>query len=259
MPTASHHDRIKSQTLSKVAGPRLGCSDEDQLPPDSSTTAIKTPLAHSCEPCRISKTKCSGERPSCQHCVAFHSICVYEDDSRHWAKKQVPTEELLPELRSVIDSSMRKLGVKGQKSTSSLKDLEGEIGHKIESRETFSSEICENKMSKKGQTEHNQHPIIRESPTEKQEERVTQGWEEDSGHLENLETPSLTLSRFRVQVSTGEEYSFTNSMKLWVQRVTRESWDWWPLCGTFRPLLQDEIRIQWSCVGTVLDRLILAC
>ncbi len=59
------------------------------------------------------------------------------------------------------------------------------------------------------------------------------------------------LSRLRFQVSNGEEHSIANSIKLWVQRLTGESWDWWPLRQSFRPLVQDESRVQWYCVSQV--------
>ena len=74
-------------------------------------------------------------------------------------------------------------------------------------------------------------------------------WGVGPGHLEVSETLAPDLSRFCMRVLGGEEYNFFNSVKLWVQCLTRESWDWWPLRQSFRPLLQDEIRIQWYCVS----------
>ena len=62
-------------------------------------------------------------------------------------------------------------------------------------------------------------------------------------------TFSLDSGRFDVQKSDGKEYNFANSMKLYVENLTGERWDWWPLCPSFRQLRQDEIRIQWYCVS----------
>ena len=49
--------------------------------------------------------------------------------------------------------------------------------------------------------------------------------------------------------SNGEEYGLLNSIKIWVQSLTRESWDWWPLHPSFRQLRDDEVRIKRYCVS----------
>lgn len=52
-----------------------------------------------------------------------------------------------------------------------------------------------------------------------------------------------------VHTSNGEEYGLVNSIKIWVQSLTRESWDWWPLHPSFRRLREDEVRIKRYCVS----------
>ena len=63
---------------------------------------------------------------------------------------------------------------------------------------------------------------------------------------ENL---SIDRTRLLMHVSDGEEYGLVNSIKIWVQSLTRASWDWWPLHPSFRQLREDEVRIKWYCVS----------
>ena len=55
----------------------------------------KNRVAHACEPCRQRKTKCSGERPACQHCEDFKLHCVYADGKRDRTIKRVLVEKLV--------------------------------------------------------------------------------------------------------------------------------------------------------------------
>ena len=47
----------------------------------------------------------------------------------------------------------------------------------------------------------------------------------------------------------GEEYTISNFIKRYVEDLTGESWDWWPLQPSFRPLRADEVRVKWCCVS----------
>ncbi len=89
LPTAapSHQDKAQSQNPSKVAIPRLRPNSEDQSLYKGSAATDKNRVAHACEPCRQRKTKCSGERPLCQHCEDFKLPCVYADGKRDRTKK----------------------------------------------------------------------------------------------------------------------------------------------------------------------------
>ena len=53
---------------------------------------------------------------------------------------------------------------------------------------------------------------------------------------------------YDVRVMKGEVYGLANRMKLHVENMTQESWDWWPLRPIYRSLKPDETRIQWRCV-----------
>lgn len=106
MAAPSHQGSAQSQNPPKVAIPRLRRNSEDQSFSKGSVSADKNRVSHACEPCRQRKTKCSGERPICQHCEDFKLPCVYADGKRDRTKKQLGSlagrveeyEQLLGEL-----------------------------------------------------------------------------------------------------------------------------------------------------------------
>ena len=67
-------------------------------------------------------------------------------------------------------------------------------------------------------------------------------------HPESPENLYIDWARL-VHTSNGEEYGLANSIKIWIQSLTRESWDWWPLHPSFRQLREDEVRIKRYCVS----------
>jgi len=75
------------QPTPKVAIPRLRRNSEDKSVSKVSAAGDKNRVAHACEPCRHRKTKCSGERPVCQHCEDFKLECVYADGKRDKTRK----------------------------------------------------------------------------------------------------------------------------------------------------------------------------
>lgn len=82
---SSPNDRPPAK-MAKVAIPRLPHKgDAGAL--DGSRSGGRHRVMHACEPCRARKTKCSGETPSCKHCLDFKVLCVYADGKRDRAKK----------------------------------------------------------------------------------------------------------------------------------------------------------------------------
>ncbi|KAK9462110.1 fungal-specific transcription factor domain-containing protein [Lipomyces oligophaga] len=73
-------------------------------------------IAHACEPCRIRKTKCSGERPTCSHCQAFGIGCYYAHNKRDRIKEELQTlrdkvrryDAALRDLAPVLDDQAKK-------------------------------------------------------------------------------------------------------------------------------------------------------
>lgn len=56
-------------------------------------------IGHACEPCRQRKTRCPGERPTCQNCKNLNVTCVYAEGKKVLEKKQ----EHIPSLKRCAD------------------------------------------------------------------------------------------------------------------------------------------------------------
>ena len=76
-----------SSSTSKVAIPRLPKAELQENSSQSAASGLKHRVNHACEPCRVRKTKCSGERPTCRHCEDFGLGCFYEDGKRDKRKR----------------------------------------------------------------------------------------------------------------------------------------------------------------------------
>lgn len=74
-----------STKAAKVAIPRLKRTADTQE--GLSKPGGRHRVTHACEPCRHRKTKCSGERPMCRHCLDFKIQCYYADGKRDRVKK----------------------------------------------------------------------------------------------------------------------------------------------------------------------------
>ncbi|CAD6590990.1 MAG: hypothetical protein ASARMPREDX12_004879 [Alectoria sarmentosa] len=102
-------------------------------------------------------------------------------------------------------------------------------------------------LPKESQTEENRSMVSLNSSFERQKEQTSQMGKVDQGQLEFPENFCVDPSQFRMHVSNGKEYSLINSIKLYVEYLTGEVWDWWPLHPSLRQLLEDEIRVLWHC------------
>lgn len=85
------------QKPGKIAIPRLK-RPVDQSGDDGGRAGGKHRVTHACEPCRHRKTKCSGERPACRHCVDFKITCYYADGKRDRVKKYALELDLGPRI-----------------------------------------------------------------------------------------------------------------------------------------------------------------
>jgi hypothetical protein len=66
-------DALHPLKLDKIAIPRS--SNFELLP-------SKRRVSRACDPCREQKTKCTGQRPSCQRCRQCDITCIYSDKKR---------------------------------------------------------------------------------------------------------------------------------------------------------------------------------
>ena len=72
----------KPQNAPKMPIPRLRKNNKDRASKRASLASDKNRVVHACEPCRDRKIKCSGVRPSCQHCIERKRFCEYADGKR---------------------------------------------------------------------------------------------------------------------------------------------------------------------------------
>jgi hypothetical protein len=79
--------------INKVAIPRLQkVTDTIKSPVSLRFTEGKHRVNHACQSCRSRKTKCTGDRPRCKHCMDFDLPCTYQDGKRDKAKKYTQLE-----------------------------------------------------------------------------------------------------------------------------------------------------------------------
>ncbi|KAK7207261.1 fungal-specific transcription factor domain-containing protein [Myxozyma melibiosi] len=83
----------------------------------SPQTASRGPrISHACEPCRIRKTKCSGDKPVCSHCQSFGIGCYYANNKRDRTKEELQNlrgkvtkyESILKKLQRTLPRSSRE-------------------------------------------------------------------------------------------------------------------------------------------------------
>ncbi|KAL8740318.1 MAG: hypothetical protein Q9190_006963, partial [Brigantiaea leucoxantha] len=59
----------------------------------------------------------------------------------------------------------------------------------------------------------------------------------------------MSIPSERVWFSSMEDTSIANRIKLFIEQITEDDWNWWPLRPKVRVLKEDQIRLHWSCVG----------
>lgn len=52
-----------------------------------------------------------------------------------------------------------------------------------------------------------------------------------------------------ISISREHRGGHVNALKIRVEDLTREKWNWWPLSPAWRPTGKDEMRIRWTCVS----------
>lgn len=222
-----------------------------------------------CERCKSRKTRCNRERPFCGSCRRANVVaCVYAGGTEDFRLKPVDfdTAMMLSKESSVTPTSSDQDSVqfhnlspfKGsdRMDKHDAADACERCGHRRikcdgqhpESPENLSQEPHE-KIDISYGAYGERNTISRDGQAKKEDEPTLQTWEASPENLKSQKSLSLDLSHFCVRVLNGREYSLANSMKLWVQFLTGESWDWWPLRPCFQQLLDDEVRIHWYCVS----------
>ena len=211
--------------------------------------ADKNQVADGCERCGQWKTKRIGGRAFCQYCdeennqaltrniLEARSTEIFNKREMAWEGHREPTQSNIPWVSGV-----------GKQDGSTPQTWKVDPGY-LGSPEAVGvinpdekSEVFFETHSKRNQStlsEDSQLPQSEPTPQTPQVHRR---------HPESPENLYIDLAR-SVLTSNGEEYGLVNSIKIWVQSLTRESWDWWPLHPSFRQLREDEVRIKRYCVS----------
>ena len=70
--------------------------------------------------------------------------------------------------------------------------------------------------------------------------------------LHSLITSILSIPNEDIWISSVQDHSTINKMKIFIEQITREDWNWWPLRPKMRVLEDDETRVHWICVSISL-------
>ena len=231
MAVSPQQDRVQLEDASGLQN--LGAADNNQF-------------ADGCERCGQWKTKRIGGRAFCRH--------FDEADS------QAPTRNIL-EARSMEILNKREMAWEGHRepTQSNIRGVGKQDGStpqtwKVDPGGSGSPEAVgvinpdeKSEVFFETRSKRNQSTLSEDSQLT-QSEPTPQTPQVHRKHLESPENLYIGLAR-SVHTSNGEEYGLVNSIKIWVQSLTRESWDWWPLHPSFRQLREDEVRIKRYCVS----------
>jgi hypothetical protein len=59
----------------------------------------------------------------------------------------------------------------------------------------------------------------------------------------------MSLPRHCIWFSEDEDRSISNRIKIFIEGVTEENWNWWPLRPKMKVLQKEQTRVQWICVS----------
>ena len=196
------------------------------------------------------KPKRIGERPFCQHYDEEYSQTqtrnilearykeIFPKREMAWEGQREPTQSNIPWVSRVgKQDGFTPRTWKVDPGYLGLPEAVG-VTTPLEKSEVFSET-----RSKRDQSTISESSRLTQGEPSPQTPQVHQRLPESP---ENL---SMDWARLLIHVSDGEEYGLVNSSKIWVQSLTRKSWDWWPLHPSFRQLREDEVRIKRYCVS----------
>jgi hypothetical protein len=53
----------------------------------------------------------------------------------------------------------------------------------------------------------------------------------------------------RIRISYQDNSGFSNRIKIIIEDLTKETWEWWPLKPRMRPLPPGQAHLHWDCVS----------
>ena len=240
-------------------------SDHMAVPPKQDSVQLEDPsgiqeldaadndqVAAGCDRCGHWKSKRIRERPFCQHYDEENSQALTRKtlEARYREKLKIKKRETAWRgYREPTQSNIPWVSRVGKQDGATPQTWKMDPGY-LRSPEALGvtnplkkSEVFSETGSKRNQITISENSRLTQSESSSQTPQVHQRLPEPP------ENPSIDWARLLIHVSDGEEYGLVNSIKIWVQTLTRESWDWWPLHPSFRQLREDEVRIKQYCVS----------
>ena len=67
--------------------------------------------------------------------------------------------------------------------------------------------------------------------------------------LRSLARVIMSVPTDRIKFVESDDLSISNKMKIFVESITEENWNWWPLRAKMKRLQKDQTRLLWQCVS----------
>ena len=72
--------------------------------------------------------------------------------------------------------------------------------------------------------------------------------------LRSLTRVIISVPIDRIQFEESDDLSFSNKIKIFVESITEDDWNWWPLRPKMKILKKDQTRLLWQCVSDMSRR-----
>ena len=67
--------------------------------------------------------------------------------------------------------------------------------------------------------------------------------------LRSLARVIMSVPADRIRFVESDDLSLPNKMKIFVESITEDNWNWWPLRAKMKRLQKDQTRLLWQCVS----------
>ena len=67
--------------------------------------------------------------------------------------------------------------------------------------------------------------------------------------LRSLARVIMSVPTDRIKFVERDDLSLSNKMKIFVESITEDNWNWWPLRAKMKRLQKDQTRLLWQCVS----------
>ena len=67
--------------------------------------------------------------------------------------------------------------------------------------------------------------------------------------LRSLARIIMSVPTDRIHFVESDDLSFSNKIKIFIESITEDNWNWWPLRAKMKILQKDQTRLLWQCVS----------